>query len=116
MVPQLPDDIWALVEEHIARDNAAVRLQRASRLWAFRHTTRPEWRTLRRRLCSVVGATGVDMLQQCRGVRREWMEEPTSWLENDVSDVVAVLAEVADADGPWRVAHRWWCVGHGPTL
>ena len=105
MVPRLPDDLWALVQEHLARGTAATRVQRAFRARAFRHTQRPEWRRLRRRLCAVVGSEGVDVLQQCGGVRREWMEEPTSWLENEATDVLAVLAEVVDAHGPWHVTH-----------
>lgn len=71
----LPYDVLV----HIAQIVAVQRIQRQARVYSMVHVRHVAWRYLREKLVLIIGS-GIDALSRCAQVRREWRQEPDSWI------------------------------------
>ena len=88
---------------YILTVRAVLRIQRQFRKLCMKHTQHPRWIELRRALITCVD-DNIDILTRCRQVRREWCQEPESWifeLQHDLSSGKMILEEVKQ--GLWGV-------------
>lgn len=77
-----------------------IKIQRKFRQWMYRHTSRLEWNQLRYMMFKVgtLNIKDFDTLQVSHRIRKEWCQEPTSWiymLEYEKECLVTVLEEVS---------------------
>ena len=76
-VPELPRELWDLIAHH----GAATRVQRCVRRRQSRYAHTPRWRSVRRALAArLLEVRAWEALMKCEWVRREWEQEPESWL------------------------------------
>lgn len=92
----LPEEIIALIMEH----RAAMVLQSWARAASHRaHVRRPAWKHLRRMLVDALDWRGLDVLAGCPQVRKEWRQEPESWIHEMVRDPAQAAAIVKEVKG-----------------
>ena len=92
MPPTLPDDLWELILRH----RAAMRLQRCLRARQLSYARTASWTTLRRLLAPRLELEDWAPLLSNVWVRREWCQEPESWiymLRYEEENVRAIVAE-----------------------
>lgn len=77
-----------------------MKIQRKFRAWMYRHTRRLEWNRLRHMMFKIgsLHTKDFETLQASHRIRKEWCQEPTSWiymLEYERECLVSVVEEVS---------------------
>ena len=85
---------------HILEIFHTMKIQRRFRKWMYRHTRRFEWNELRRMILKIgsLNKKEFDILQTSYRIRKEWCQEPTSWiymLKYEKECIVTVVEEVS---------------------
>lgn len=85
---------------HILDIICIMKIQRRFRKWMYRHTCRLEWNLLRHMMFNVKSLNVKDFntLQASHRIRKEWCQEPTSWiymLEYEKECLLTVVEEVS---------------------
>ena len=89
----LPCDVLELIAHHHAQMVLAARARHRS----MRHAYRRAWPELRRRLVPACTSEEFAIMQRCSWVRREWRQEPASWLYmlvNEPRNLRRILSEL----------------------
>ena len=86
----LPPELVELVVLHCS----AMRIQRIFRKHQFSHARLPIWGLLRARLCASMRRHQFDDLQRNAAVRKEWKNEPESWMDADKATLECIHDEV----------------------
>ena len=75
----------------------ASKIQTYVRKWFFKHTRHENWRMLRNKLLNNIKINEFKELSKYRLIRREWYQEPQSWIhtvEHDKITLHNILKEV----------------------
>ena len=68
------------MSEYIVHILAANSIQRKVRQWMFRHVHTNAWKDLTRLLLANTDPSQLHILQSNAWVRKEWLQEPFSWI------------------------------------
>ena len=89
----LNNDINELINFHLN----ASKIQTYVRKWFYKHTRGADWRILRSKLLQNVRIHDFKELNKYRLIRREWYQEPQSWIhtiEHDKCTIHQIIEEV----------------------
>ena len=95
----LPQELRELILHHAC----AMKIQKAVRIYAFRHAKDLNWKFLRKRLIIELNYIEIDVLTKSSLVRKEWRTEPSSWiymLMHSPSTIAVLVQE--SKDGMWN--------------
>lgn len=86
-------DLNELIYFHL---NASI-IQIYVRKWFYRHTKHEKWNILRHKLLKTVKIQDFKRLEKNRMIRREWCQEPQSWIHTlhfDKKTIIYILQEL----------------------
>lgn len=94
---RLPVELQHLICAHMF----AMKIQKVARAKKFTFAQKPMWKPLRRLLLTQITPFDFDVLCRCAMIRKEWNQEPESWIHSmETSDLLPFIVE--------EVCHGLW--------
>lgn len=84
MFGKLPHDMLELIVHHLS----ASMIQKQVRIFFYRFANTQYWKKLRHHLLTTLSIETYSLLQKQHYVRKEWRQEPSSWIDNQNIDII----------------------------